>query len=504
MTSSRLKHAIIGAAGLTLVGALFASTWPAQDGSQFPRPIAHGPEKHSPTPSTQATAQPLAIGLWVRVDDEYRRLHLPEERLGPVIGRSWSHHLIRLADGGLLCVCTERRSDQSGDKVAVGVRWLTETAQTIDEFQVGVFRGEPDSVFTGAGGGAGSLIFDEPTSTLYLGRVLRNGAFWHLAVDVVDIGARRVVQSIDLEPVPVEAEGGIAETAAPDQSAPLSPDEMVHAWVPTIDLAPDGGHLAVRSTSVYRGQIHETRYWVATVEDGRVGRLVAWPLGKDTVSECGATWSGFATVDTYFALCYSRPGWSDGAFLRRVHLDGTLITDVPLGVRPGQVVVDRDRSLLFSWDPFSTAAARIDLVSGDIRTTPAADRGGLEIADVLRSWIAPPARAKWLLEPALAISPDGSRLYGAELGGMSSSRSAIWVLDSETLEVVERWEVSGLLTSIALSADGSLLFSASSVRSSTSAEVTIHSTADGSMRLRTADLDNHFVMFVPELMPAAP
>jgi hypothetical protein len=483
MMLRRLRTALLAAAVLSLAAALLVAAWrtPEVTDASPSTPLGSAPST-SPSPRV---ALPDATFL-VQTEDGYRPFDLSAGEIGPRIGLdAGSDHLFGLPDGRLLCVCTDHQLTGGQETAAVDVRWLSRTGKTLDEFRIGVHAGDydPDMPM----GAVVEATFDPTSEVIYLSRLQREGEIWRLAIDVVSLAARGVVQTVELDPV------STVPGANPDSPEP------VYAWPPSVEVANDGRHLVLRQTSVHRGAT-ETRFWSASLKGGLIGPLSAWPTGEGTASECGTGWSGFATGASYFAICGAWSG--DRAWLRHVDLSGKLLADVELGVPVSSVLVDHEREALFTWDPFAKAMARVDLASGELLTAHA---GGP--FEQVASWMVPAARAKVMLEPALMLSPDGSRLYAAAL-----EPGEVWVFEAKTLERLDRWAVSGMPTSIALTTDGSLLFVAATIlhadgeagEASPRGSMVAYETPDGAALLRADDLAFWMVTLAPDLMPAMP
>jgi hypothetical protein len=159
--------------------------------------------------------------------------------------------------------------------------------------------------------------------------------------------------------------------------------------------------------------------------------------------------------------------------------------------------------------------ARVDLPTGTIsrrvldRAVLATGRGPgtsaganpvASLAQVLGRWIAPTAAAKVWLEPALALSPDGSRLYllavnGKDITEVDSGSAGVIVLDSMSLGVLGHWPPAADLVSIATSTDGRLVYASGMARPGQPASVTVYDPETGRQVAFLGQLGEDWVMF---------
>jgi hypothetical protein len=163
---------------------------------------------------------------------------------------------------------------------------------------------------------------------------------------------------------------------------------------------------------------------------------------------------------------------------------------------------------------------RVDLVNGEVAGEVKVPRGEAAspgdrspLTTALRSvaaWIAPSVAGKILLEPALAISPDGSRLYAVaerrpDVTSASQGSAWIFVFDARTLTLLARWEATADIDSIALSEDGRFVLAAGMPRYENSdleaeASVTAHDARTGEVRFIAGRLGEQPIMFDPTLL----
>jgi YD repeat-containing protein len=251
--------------------------------------------------------------------------------------------------------------------------------------------------------------------------------------------------------------------------------------------------------------------------------------GSLAAGSCASGDTPFArwTTRTVFAvLC------TDGqtALLRRVDASGAPLGDVDLSgavdpgssyIAAGTIVQAPGTGTLYVWDAFGRRISAVDTVAGRVdRTTIVegigASAGGPPsvlgmlgaIGRVVGHLVVPSVVAKVYLDPALAIAPDGSRLYllaTAATGFTDAGRGSlgIVVLDRD-LGVVERWAPTADLVSVAVSVDGAWVLAAGSpgvdasgAEAQWEASITAYDAASGGARAVAGGLGPEVVTLVP-------
>src|SRR5439155_8780308 len=109
--------------------------------------------------------------------------------------------------------------------------------------------------------------------------------------------------------------------------------------------------------------------------------------------------------------------------IRRLHPDGSLAGETTVVSAPidgSTSVVSPDGAFLYLWNPLSSELTRIELATGEATKTKA-PAAAITTADPLGAfgrWLAPSVAAKNFLEPGIAISPDGTRIYALGVQGL--------------------------------------------------------------------------------------
>jgi hypothetical protein len=454
-----------------------------------------------------------------------RILDLATGRIGPALTGSWADRLIDIGNGVYRCVCLERSSRRGVERVLIHLRDATADGTFVSDVVVAEYTGRPDSHVSGDQGESVSVTsaVDPSRRLLFLGRATRQPPRWTVGVDVVDLAAGRVTQRLPLWTEATHVGSGVSAFAR-------------YAWPPNIAVSPDGDEVVVQASVMTLGEIDRSAYWSAPLTGLTVGTPRRLPGGRNSLSgeDCRDGFASFIDRPTLFALCVS-PKEAGVMFVRRTTLDGESLGDIDLSTTfPDTYIAgrlqDRAGGALYLWDPFSLTIARVDLETGAIssrvldrailaaRAGPGAGSaigsgigpGADLVADAARAlsrWIAPTAAAKVWLEPALALSPDGSRLYllavnTKDFTEVEGGSAGVIVLDSTTLAVLDHWPPAADLVSIATSADGRFVFAsgmpladASGARTEQAASVTIYDRETGRQVAFFGQLGEDVIMF---------
>jgi len=335
-----------------------------------------------------------------------------------------------------------------------------------------------------------------------IGRSVRDGvAGWRIGVDVLDLGTLDVT--------------GSAEVTVDDPTAVDGrPRTRV---VPEASVSPDGKHLLLTSTWYVEDPttpmpVSGVDHRVATFADGRIGEAdaagteVLKPAGSRDSGDCPEWTAGWIDDVAYYSVCSNQTTGRE--IVSRVGLDGIVLDTAEL---PRQDQGDSPVSLvqsdvaLFSWDALHGVLARYDFRTGTVTEgrapRPSSDGPGDLLASLTRMLgrtIAPTALAKVILDPALAVSPDGTRVYALGVNGSDGAggSSGVMVFDAVTLRVLDSWAPLADYGSIAVSADGRSVYAAAVGGTSADgqdvpgmpASITVFDAADGRIRVVAGDL----------------
>jgi hypothetical protein len=251
---------------------------------------------------------------------------------------------------------------------------------------------------------------------------------------------------VALPDLPLISDGSIA---GPLQPTPVNVGSNVYPWAPIVRASPDGRRLMIAQYLTVAEQIATVERFSAERDGTAIGGLARLEAGPGTLGDGTCSYpseEAFATSDVYTALCSA----GSRLLLRRVAPDGTAIGDTDLSVLGvgesgffgNAATVAPDSTIAYYWGAFSRTILKLDLATGEVlqmATLPAPTAAAGDPLSALAglgrwfgSWIAPSGLAKLYLDPALAISPDGSRLYlvgtnATRFDDVSAGSAGVWV-----------------------------------------------------------------------------
>jgi hypothetical protein len=307
-------------------------------------------------------------------------------------------------------------------------------------------------------------------ATLYTLVAARRPPSWTIDLYAIDVESGKVVGHASLGRIPVAVEPAAASPSPAASSPPAPPGQPpdgIYAWPNWLAAAPDGQTLhAVIGYQEVRDSVwsSHTREWMVPVHDLRPGRPIRikstdslkpddWCVDspafidpKLVVQTCAA-----ASPDGSGAAFYVRRLTTGGQSLGNLTIDGAPLSR---GYPISTLLDPRSRSIVL-WDPVGHVVGRISVDDGTVQTTSVPES---MFPDAPGDRDMGPGAS-----PALVQSPDGTKLYTLGLvpaGGEGPSSSGIWVFDSETLALLQHWPARALLTSLAVSADGTFVYAA--------------------------------------------
>jgi hypothetical protein len=391
---------------------------------------------------------------WLRAGNGARSLDLATGVSKVTRTAEWRDRILAVPGGAFLCVCHDITAIDGGERVAVSISDIvgntlsgeTEliTVEGRREKRRAVVGTTPDTESIPV---ATSASLSPDGTLLVVGLAVRRPPSWERSLLVVHLPSREVLQRIDFDP----ALAG----------------ERVEAWAPRVQFSQDGLRALVSLTVIGANQVTDERHFVAWIH-GQFLDLDPVPgfgtNGAMADGRCIDTIPELVGRDTVFGICHNA-NW-EPTFLRSVELKTGRAMELDLGpvVEGSWPMRLVDGTTLFLWDPFSHRVARINLPSAKldaaavIQTPTAALKPLDRFARSLSAWIAPTAMAKIMLEPAVALSADGRRLYVVAMSGDGIADpgrpSTIHVLDAGSLVVRDTWTVEPDIASIAIAPNG--------------------------------------------------
>ena len=515
----RLGQAATAAVALTVVAALVAVmlTRPQTEPGKSPPPSS-GTEP-SGSPKVQATAlpklfvsgdEPNPSVLMVRTErGDFARVDLTTGTInGPLTGRSSSSE-IRLEDGGsILCLCVAESGSIGGQP--------TDSTVTLDRYDargklssstpIEQFSGEPDprdeSVFIPDRPAhvLTSITFSDDGRYGFVGWSVRAHPVWQSGIVVVALSTGTIASRLSLPDENDGADNTRRVVGAPTVVGSIGAGSTLIArgWY---EFSP-----AVSQEAFYT---FENDVFRAGFAAGTFGDLTPVPNAND----CGdkVIRAGALSGDGFWLACTS--GGVRQTIVRRLAADGTLLGDARVvgreGIDTDPTAISADGTYLYVWDPSTATLTRVEVATGDESTGMAVGAVRDGPLSAFGRWLAPTVVAKSFLRGALAISPDGTRVYaiGVKEGATShdtAGSSGVFVFDAATMEPLDAWKPTADYVSLAVSPDGKLVYAAGlpgvdatgQSLGSQQASITVFDTSDGSIRLIAGRLGVDYLTFV--------
>jgi DNA-binding beta-propeller fold protein YncE len=444
-----------------------------------------------------------------REGGDFARVDLATGSINGPITRKSSYSELRVGPGGtLLCLCVEESGSIGGqptDDIVSLDRFdargkltsstpIEELSGEADPRDTSIFVPErPPHVIT-------SIGFSDDGRYGFVGWSLRAHPVWHSGVIVVDLASGSIVSRLAL-PDATDGEGDTRRVVdAPRIVATIDTGTVLIArffyeWTPPASPQPSF--------------TFENHVFTATLDGGTLGDARLVP----TASDCGGLVlrAGALPDGGYWLACAGSP---ELTVVRRLSPENSLIGDIHVPGSPGAdtdpTAVSADGRSLYLWNPSEGALTRVDLASGDTTTgngiAAAADRGPLA---AFGDWLAPTAAAKSWLRGAIAISPDGSRVYAIGIKNAINEEdlagsAGVFVFDATTLDPITIWQPTADFVSIAVSPDGRFVYAAGlpgfdftgTPRIRQQASITVFDATDGTVRLIAGQLGGDTLTFL--------
>jgi hypothetical protein len=444
----------------------------------------------------------------VRSGDTYRIADLATGTVGPDAALSGSGPTTVLArpGGGWLCICSDWSLGSSAgrpDGLDIEIETVDSTGVAGPRTAIRSIGGTSDPAFLAS---AQPELVDVAAIGSTDGRFAfvgwsarQGGAGWQAGIDVVDLSSATVVGSTSFV-LPATSNG--------------RPETRV---APRVSLAPSGETLLVSSFWYVEDPSpippSGTDHWTAPFDGRTIGPMRS--AGSSAGTSCGESASGIVDASRYWVVC--SVGDTSLTIERRTAdgetVDRTAFPRTAGGMDPGAMLL-RQGDGLFFWDPFAARLTRFDLQSGalsgatgtaDVPATSPLDALGA-VGRQLGRWMAPPAAAKVLLEPAIVASPDGTRIYAIGIdsptGDGAGGSSGIYAFDARSVSSIGHWPPTADFISLAIGADGRFVYAigqpgvdARGTTSGADASITVFDTADGSVNLIAGRLGGESLLF---------
>lgn len=474
-------------------------------------PLASGGE----TPSATATPLPALAVFGPKVDGRvvvetigtYRIVDLATGSFAGdiVTDTSPPTRLHARPGGGFVCACVVANlANNMSGRWVIDARVISPDGKVTRRIPVVTLDSNIDQPITAdeSNGLSAVSVLSRDGRMLYVAWAYRATPVWHLGISVVDVDKGKVIQTVRL----------------PDRQS-TDGREVTTIWLAVLSAAPDDRHLML-AMGVIRATDFTTSHVLVSLADGRIARTTTY--GDETAinaDQCPAG-SGWANAATFYTVC------ADPAVFRSFRLDGSLVAEADMGpgaaipeIVPGSSdVVDRATGRLFHWNPSSRTLTRIDLATGRVTGSATAAQARTEPADPadrlaalgrsVGEWLAPAAVAKTILQPSIALSPDGSRAYALGVTSPATTdagSTGVDVFDTVAMRATDHWAPPADLVSVGVSPDGRLVYVAGAPEVDASgarrigapASLIAFDASDGKIRLIAGALGLEMVALVP-------
>ena len=534
---------------VAIAGGLIAVGWlgprlaerPHVDVAYFatPTPLA----TPTPTPTPRPTVNSLTSGATplpdvTRTDggrlsqqvaifgDGFQIANLATGELSRRVGiNSGSDAVFRSPSGpGWVCVCRADSGDDSGnvrlelqligiDPAGSETTWKT-LASLGSESKPLV--GIPTDLDVAADGRTALLAFTEITRTDWTYSVAR--------LDLATGEMGPIVQLATETPPPLPP-GAPSPTPAPE-GEPSYPTSRIYVTGLSVRIAPDGRRAMVWGSEQVQTENgdgpHVQRGWRIEVDPS--GKLLTEPSDALAQLPMYCPWAAYATPERFISFCpnYTNDGssevspkWTylalDGEGRVTGHNDLTDVVSFN-----SDILFDIANGAVWAWDATALTLVRIDLSSlaADRMTYPAnveVATGAATIRGVPPVWLKIGLPIAHGFGGQMAGSPDGTRLY---LLGFSQEQASdtgqpaslgVFVVDTTTESLVQRWHPAALYVSVQPALDGSVVVAggapgtdATGREAPWEASLTFHDATDGRILLRLGRIGQNYGSSVME------
>ena len=371
------------------------------------------------------------------------------------------------------------------------------------------------------------LVISPDERTAYLSSAVRNGEQWSIAVEAIDLATARVAARVDL--------GSVAIPPIPTPTPP--PDQgMVENYFtgPFTRMSPDGRRILVwawvETYSPMEPQVPATpQGWLLDLDQspasGTIGE--ATPLGPAFASLLKTCYAAAWTTDDELAsVCWStdQASYETTISVRLFDAAGKDLGKVDLGDPNGwwaEPVLDRANRTIFLWQSNLHILSRVDIDRREVDEItvdytagfdgPSGVGPGAGGSGVRPDWATFSSDARFGYAPQLIVEPGGNRIYALgflpDESGVrySLASTGVWVFDSSTFSLLDRWSALAGYGSIGLSNDGRWLLAAGSSgtdedgnETTWQSSITVHDVSDGRPALQLGRLGTDYqVLQVP-------
>jgi hypothetical protein len=427
--------------------------------------------------------------------------------LGPTLGLRGDNDVIFRSPAGdtWWCVCFTRIGESNQETATAEIKRVDSAGHVTGQSNIGTYRSVATPPFQDF-----SVRFDlevSPDQTIaFLASATRTGNKWAITVEAIDIRTLTVVGHTDLGTAVIPPIVG--PTPSPDQG--VAEDYFAG---PFLRLSPDGRRLLVwawveSNSATEASQPTKPQGWLINVDEAAAGSPgPQTPVAPDLAVRLRACyWATWTTLDELAAICWpTPPSTSNIMTLSLFSLDGTErrrfdLFD-PSSSWLAEPLLDRANRRVFMWQPTDHTLRRLNLDSGNIdllKVDPAAtvvgpstSQGSGQGSGRSTDWASFTSDFRINYAPQLVGDSGSGRLFALgvpsnDANQYNPSSSGVWVFDTGTFTLRDRWPAVAAYTSIGMSPDGRWLLAAGAPgfdergkQTAGEASITVYDVSDG-------------------------
>ncbi len=439
---------------------------PSAVAARTPRPTNRPTPTRTPLPTPLPSAE--IIGGRIPTEERlvqangYQILDLSAGTLRPV-STGADGPFIQVPGGGFVCACTALDPTLAPGAMTLRFRRMDPDGTTVVNRRIQRFD-DAEAVPNMTDGWGYTAALSADGHDLYVLSALRDTTKWTVRLLVVDTATGKLAGNDKLLTVPVST----AEPRPSGTAAPNGVSDGSYIWLSTLAVSGDGRavYVTVNSAEVRADVwINRSLEWMVPVDAGVLGAPL--PLAAaDVVRDVQWCLTRPVFAGTILGqVCSQADGSTEPLIVRRVTEAGEVLEAVALptwsfdGRTPIASAVDQRRGAVLVWDAGKHVLARVDLERG-VAESSVVPESRLRSEERLLE----PSRGYFGVDPGLVLSPDGTRIYALGIGRGQSEMgvsTGVWVFDAETLELLDRFEPRAMLSSIAVSGDGTFVYATS-------------------------------------------
>lgn len=427
--------------------------------------------------------------------------------------RGDSDAIFRGPNGGWWCVCFDRDQTGQQETMEIVVRHLDSTAvETAGSEAIATIESvaaPPAQDF--------DIHVDVELSPngriAFVATAARSAEGWNISLRAIDLRRGTSIGQVDLAPLAVP----------PPTAAEVN--EGYGTWLagPNLRLAPGGDRLLVSywlekstATATERQAVSVSVRDVSGAGQGGEPLGVATALGgafTEAIPTCG--WMQWLTNESILGMCWRENQASGEAPIdvATFGLDGSRLASIDYTPDPetwiAEPVLDLANRRLYLWSPVAHKFDVVELDSGNVQRLAVGPELSSQVSGVaIGRATQPPDWAAMYSDyvpwssPSLLADPRGTRLFaiGMKDGPESSDRgrwlgsTGIWVFDTETPQLVDRWDAAAPYSGLGLSRDNHWIYAISPGGADTDGNpsgwppaLSVHDARNGRLALQLAD-----------------